>query len=85
MLLPFAVFVSFVSAVDCAADFCVFIKNSLLNKMSIFLIAALFVMLIIYVVLKDYVALLKFSLIAAFFIIVLLIYFLIERAENIKI
>ena len=85
MLLPFAVFVSFVCAVDCAADFCVFIKNSLLNKMSIFLIAAVFVTLIIYVVLKDYVALLKFSLIAAFFIIVLIIFFLIATAENFKI
>ncbi len=82
IFIGFSVLAALFCAVDSTADFCVFIKDSLLSEMSIFLIAAAFVAVIVYAASKGKVALLKFSLISFFCMSILIVFFFLATLEN---
>ena len=60
IFIGFSVLAALFCAVDSAADFCVFIKDSLLSETPIFLIAAVFVVVMVYAASKGKVVFVNF-------------------------
>ena len=82
IFIGFSVLAALFCAVDSTADFCVFIKDSLLSETPIFLIAAVFVVVMVYAASKGKVVLLKFSLISFFCTSILIVFFFLATLEN---